>query len=99
MSRPTNFFTLEELRQAFTKLVYDLSSEQLEELRAWLEERVDRKLETADAIALAWIKVTAGELRRRADEAIRQLEPAGETPGASSKHLAPLSPPRRNRRN
>lgn len=84
---------------AFTRLVHELQPAELEELRSWLEERLDRKLETPDAIALAWIRVTAGELRRRADAALLELERPGQAAEAAAKHLAGFSPPPRNRRN
>lgn len=68
-------FTLEELRQAFAKLVLELEAGELEELRAWLEGSCGRKLSTTDDLALGWIRVVASELRDRAELAILELEP------------------------
>jgi hypothetical protein len=92
-------FTLEQLRESFRQAVKMLNNEELEELRGWLERVTFVKLISADEIAAAWLRVSLGHRPDSLELALEQLEEAGAAPEASSKHLAELSPPPRDRRN
>lgn len=92
-------FTFEELLAGFRLAVSALNPAELEELRAWLERVTRKRLETADQLALTWLKVTARHYRDRIDRELLELEEPSQAPAEASKHLAEFSPPPRDRRN